>query len=155
MTTQPVGPMTLEERALGPDLARGLMLLFIALANSHYFLMGDQVRGGFPMGGSAIDDATIWFIATFVDGRAFPMFGLLFGYGVAQIVRRQQGLGRRGVRHLLWRRSAALVLVGFVHGCSCTSATSSAPTVCCCSSACGRCGGAIVGCWASPQRSSS
>lgn len=108
--------MNLGERALGPDLARGLMLLFIALANSHYFVMGEGFRGGFPTDGSVIDDVTIWFIATFVDGRAFPMFGLLFGYGVAQIVRRQQGLGRRGVRHLLWRRSAALVLIGFVHG---------------------------------------
>jgi uncharacterized protein len=56
-----------------------------------------------------------WFIATFVDGRAFPMFGLLFGYGVAQIARRQASLGPRGVRHLLWRRGAVLVAVGFVH----------------------------------------
>ena len=34
-------------------------------------------------------------LATFVDGRAFPMFGLLFGYGVAQIVRRQETSDRR------------------------------------------------------------
>ena len=116
VTTQTSGPLALGERALGPDLARGVMLLFIALANSHYFLAGTYIRGGFPMGGSAVDNAVIWFIATFVDGRAFPMFGLLFGYGVAQIVRRQQGFGRRGVRHLLWRRSAALMLIGFTHG---------------------------------------
>lgn len=116
MTAPTVGPLAVNERALGPDVARGVMLLFIALANSHYFLTGAQVRGGFPMDGSALDKAVIWFIATFVDGRAFPMFGLLFGYGVAQIVRRQQALGPRGVRHLLWRRSAALVLIGFTHG---------------------------------------
>ena len=40
-----------------------------------------------------MDSGVIWLIATFVDGRAFPMFGLLFGYGVAQIVRRQDAAG--------------------------------------------------------------
>ncbi len=91
------------------------MLLFIALANSHYFLPGSSVLGGYPQDGSAVDSATIWLISSFVDGRAFPMFGLLFGYGVAQIVRRQEGLGRRGVRRLLWRRSLVLVIVGVLH----------------------------------------
>ncbi|MBL7495182.1 DUF418 domain-containing protein [Frankia sp. CNm7] len=107
--------MTLEARALGPDLARGFMLLFIALANSHYFLRGSSVLGGYPRDGSGVDAAAIWLISTFVDGRAFPMFGLLFGYGVAQIVRRHEELGPRRVRRLLWRRAAVLVVVGFLH----------------------------------------
>ncbi|TDC15443.1 DUF418 domain-containing protein, partial [Kribbella albertanoniae] len=57
-------------------------------------------------------------ISTFVDGRAFPMFGVLFGYGVAQIVRRQRESGREWwpVRKLLWRRSLVLVVLGFAHG---------------------------------------
>lgn len=97
---RPAGPTAPAERALGPDLARGVMLLFIALANSHYFLSGDSIRGGFPMDGSRLDSAVTWLIATFVDGRAFPMFGLLFGYGVAQLVRRHEALGSRGVRQL-------------------------------------------------------
>jgi uncharacterized protein len=109
------GPTALTERALGPDLARGFMLLFIALANSHYFLRGTTVLGGYPLGGSALDSVITWMIATFVDGRAFPMFGLLFGYGVAQVVRRHDALGRWGLRLLLWRRSLVLVLVGFLH----------------------------------------
>ncbi len=113
--TRPAGPTATSERALGPDLARGFMLLFIALANSHYFLRGDTVRGGFPMDGTWLDSAVTWLIATFVDGRAFPMFGLLFGYGVAHIVRRNEALGPRGVRYLLWRRSLVLIVVGFLH----------------------------------------
>ena len=108
-------PTALSERALGPDLARGFMLLFIALANSHYFLRGTTVLGGYPQGGSTLDSVATWIIATFVDGRAFPMFGLLFGYGVAQIVRRHEALGRWRVRRLLWRRSLILVVVGFLH----------------------------------------
>ncbi|WP_205126374.1 DUF418 domain-containing protein [Nocardioides nitrophenolicus] len=110
------GPVALGARALGPDLARGCMLLFIALANSHYFLTGDAVRGGFPVAGSALDHAVTWVIATFVDGRAFPMFGFLFGYGVAHLVRRQVEAGAppRAVRRLLWRRAGVLVAVGVV-----------------------------------------
>lgn len=98
------------------------MLLFIALANSHYFLTGTtagaEIRGGFPLDGSGVDRAVTWVIATFVDGRAFPMFGFLFGYGVAHIVRRQSEAGAtpREVRHLLWRRAGVLLAVGVVHG---------------------------------------
>lgn len=116
------GPVALSARALGPDLARGCMLLFIALANTHYFLTGTSagasIRGGFPLDGSTLDSAVTWVIATVVDGRAFPMFGFLFGYGVAHIVRRQQaaGVAPRAVRRLLWRRGAVLIGVGVVDG---------------------------------------
>jgi uncharacterized protein len=91
------------------------MLLFIALANSHYFLRGTPVLGGYPMDGSRLDSAVTWLVSTFVDGRAFPMFGLLFGYGVARIAQRNEGLGPRSVRRLLWRRSLVLIVVGFLH----------------------------------------
>jgi uncharacterized protein len=107
------GPTAVTSRALGPDLARGLMLAFIALANSHYFLVAPAVLGGFPQDGSTLDRVVIWLIATFVDGRSFPLFGLLFGYGVAQVVRRQTGT-RRETRHLLWRRSLVLIAIGLL-----------------------------------------
>ncbi len=114
-TTEQTGATALTARALGPDLARGFMLLFIALANSHYFLTAPSMLGGYPQDGSTIDSAATWLISTFVDARAFPLFGLLFGYGVAQIVRRHEPAGNRAVRHLLWRRSLFLVVVGFLH----------------------------------------
>ncbi|MBD3915464.1 DUF418 domain-containing protein [Nocardioides hwasunensis] len=91
------------------------MLLAIALANSHYFLVGSSYLGGFPLGQGPVDRAVAWATTTFVDGRAFPMFGLLFGYGVAQIVRRQGDARPRTVRRLLWRRAGVLVVVGFLH----------------------------------------
>jgi uncharacterized protein len=110
------GPTGLRARALAPDLARGFMLLFIALANSHYFLQGASVVGGFPTGGSSVDRAVAGVISTLVDGRAFPMFGVLFGYGVARIAARQteQGVAWRSVRWLLWRRSLVLIVLGFL-----------------------------------------
>ncbi|MDA0172195.1 DUF418 domain-containing protein [Solirubrobacter taibaiensis] len=101
----------LEDRALGPDLARGLMLLCIALANSHYFLDAPEVLGGYPLDKSPLDQAVTWVISTFVDGRAFPLFGLLFGYGVAQVVRRNRDRTRR----LLYRRALTLIAIGWVH----------------------------------------
>lgn len=107
--------MPLSERALGPDLARGFMLLFIALANSHYFLRGSDYWGGFPIDETWIDSITAWLISTCIDGRAYPMFGLLFGYGVAQIVRRHEARGRKVVRRILWRRAGMLLVVGFLH----------------------------------------
>lgn len=113
-TTAPI-PTPLAARALGPDLARGCMLLFIALANSHYFLRGASVLGGYPQDGSALDRAVIWLVATVVDGRAFPMFGVLFGYGVARIASRHEALGPRGVRRLLRRRGMVLLVVGLLH----------------------------------------
>lgn len=109
------GPTALGQRALGPDLARGLLLLFIALANSHHFLPGRSVLGGYPQDGSAVDRAVTWLLATVADGRAYPMFAALFGYGVARIADRQEALGPRAVRRLLWRRSLVLVVVGFLH----------------------------------------
>lgn len=111
MSATTTGPTALRERALGPDLARGFMLLFIALANTHYFLQASSVLGGFPMGGSTLDSMVKWAIATFIDGRAFPMFGLLFGYGVAHIVARQTGTVWQ-TRFLLWRRALVLVVLG-------------------------------------------
>lgn len=91
------------------------MLLFIALANSHYFLQGASILGGYPQDESVVDPGVTWLISTFVDGRAFPMFGLLFGYGVAHIVRRNEASGPKAVRRLLRRRSLVLVVVGLVH----------------------------------------
>jgi uncharacterized protein len=108
------GPTALSERALGPDLTRGVMLLFIALANSHYFLRAPAVRGGFPQDTGLLDRTVSWLIAGFVDGRAFPLFGLLFGYGIARIVGRQPGPPRR-TRNLLRRRSLALFGIGVAH----------------------------------------
>ncbi|RYY49929.1 MAG: DUF418 domain-containing protein [Actinomycetales bacterium] len=116
MTTSSPGPLALRERALGPDLTRGVMLLLIALANSHYFLVGEPRRGGFPLDGSTSDAVLRWVVPTFVDGRAYPLFGLLFGYGVAQVVRRSSPRPPSVVRRILWRRALVLVVVGLVHG---------------------------------------
>ncbi|MGX6600609.1 hypothetical protein ACWKSP_00510 [Micromonosporaceae bacterium Da 78-11] len=103
--TRSSGPVAPADRALDPDLARGVMLPFIALAGTHYFLPGIVVPGGYPQDGPAVDSVVIWLLSTFVDGRAFPMFGLLFGYGVARIADRQHALGTWGYAVCCSRRA--------------------------------------------------
>jgi len=106
------GPTALEDRALGPDLARGLLLLFIALANTHGFLhppgVGDIRSMPIP---TALPDRVVAFLeTTLVDGRSYTMFAALFGYGMVQLARRQPDAERT-----LRRRAVALILIGVLH----------------------------------------
>lgn len=99
-------------RSLTPDLARGFMLLFIALVNAGFFLTGpDTVR--------TLADRVVAFVQlTLVSGRAVPLFALLFGYGAVMIMRRVRASGGGWVqaRILLRRRGWVLLALGFAHG---------------------------------------
>ncbi|MCA1671479.1 MAG: DUF418 domain-containing protein [Actinobacteria bacterium] len=112
------GATALADRSLAPDLARGAMLLLIALANSHFYLYGHEIGvRGYPADGSAVDRVVTLVQMTLVDGRAYPMFATLFGYGIVQILRRQAAFGRDAVaaRKLIRRRGWWMVLFGFGH----------------------------------------
>lgn len=99
-------------RSPAPDLARGFMLLFIALVNAGFFLTGpDTVR--------TLADQVVAFVQlTLVNGRAIPLFALLFGYGAVMIMRRVRTSGGGWVqaRILLRRRGWVLLALGAVHG---------------------------------------
>ena len=113
-----LGATALADRSLAPDLARGAMLLLIALANSHIYLHGHEIGvRGYPTGGSAADRAVTLVQMTLVDGRAYPLFAALFGYGIVQILRRLAAAGRDAVaaRKLIRRRGWWMVLFGFGH----------------------------------------
>lgn len=113
-----VGATAVEARSLAPDLARGAMLLLIALANAHVFLYGHDIGvRGYPVVDTVPDRAVTLLQMTLVDGRAYPMFAALFGYGMVQILRRQTagGLDPVAVRSLIRRRGRWLILFGFVH----------------------------------------
>ncbi|ANZ42878.1 hypothetical protein BBK82_19840 [Lentzea guizhouensis] len=74
------------KRLLTPDLARGSMLALIALANSAIYLYGRPygVRQHI-VETDLVDRMVSVFVVTFVDARAYPMFALLFAYGVAKM----------------------------------------------------------------------
>jgi uncharacterized protein len=113
-----VGATPVEARSLAPDLARGAMLLLIALANSHVFLHGHDIGiRGYPVVDTVPDRVVTLLQMTLVDGRAYPMFAALFGYGVVQILRRRAagGLDAVAARTLIRRRGRWMILFGFVH----------------------------------------
>ena len=110
------GPVRGAERALAPDLARGAMLLFIALANA---------AGAFFASAPGVDTtphgaerAYNVFMFAFVHARAYPMFAIMFGYGLVQLARRQDAAAGdpRAARSVLLRRNAWLLAFGAVHG---------------------------------------
>ncbi|WP_431872129.1 DUF418 domain-containing protein [Nocardiopsis eucommiae] len=99
-------------RSLAPDLARGFMLLFIALVNAQFFLTHpDTVR--------TLADQVLTFVqSTLVNGRAIPLFSLLFGYGTVWIMRRvlDAGGGWVHARVVLRRRGLWMLVIGLAHG---------------------------------------
>ena len=109
-----VGPLGRGERAAAPDLARALLLALIAVANVHLFLVGPGrvggVRGYPPATGMSGADRAVTFVqALLVDGRAYPLFAALVGYGLVR-------LGDRVPPTTIRRRGIVLVAVGALHG---------------------------------------
>lgn len=113
-----IGATTVDARVLAPDLARGFMLLLIALGNAHVYLVGNEIGvRGYPVAEAVPDRIVTLLQMIVVDGRAYPMFAALFGYGLVQLARRQTaaGLEPNAVRKLIRRRGWWLVLFGFAH----------------------------------------
>ena len=113
-----IGAIAVSARSLAPDLARGAMLLLIALANAHVYLYERPVGvRGYPVPESTAERLVVLLQMTFVDGRAYPMFAFLFGYGIVQLGRRQTGKGvdEVTVRNLVRRRGWWMILFGFLH----------------------------------------
>ncbi|WP_423465195.1 DUF418 domain-containing protein [Promicromonospora sp. MS192] len=118
-TTFTRGPVRAAERSPAPDLARGFMLLLIAIANTPYYLWASEMSAGasHPSDGSAIDKVADFLIIVLVDLRTYPMFAFLFGYGMMQLYNRQTASGTSPdtARRLLQKRNGLLLAFGFVH----------------------------------------
>ena len=121
-----------------PDVARGFMLLLIALANVGYWVAGPEGRAP-----STADRTWAFIRALFIDQRAYPLFALLFGFGLATMVNRRMASGIDAycqqltgglrapsaaeldqareqaaidARRLVRRRGLWMVLFGLIHG---------------------------------------
>ena len=88
-----------------PDVARGFMLALIALANVPFWV---RFFPDYPAPGQAALDAMSgvdqwWFLlrALFVDRRAYPLFSILFGFGMAIMAKRMIERERRVAREAL------------------------------------------------------
>ncbi len=111
--------LTTGSRALAPDLARGVMLLLIALANTPWYLYATTTSTSsiHPTDGSTLDRVVQFAIITTVDSRVYPMFAFLFGYGIVQMYQRSldRGAEPQAVRRVLRRRHLWMIAIGFLH----------------------------------------
>jgi uncharacterized membrane protein YeiB len=107
------------ERALAPDLARGIMLLGIVLSNTAFHLYAARrgPSGWQPADGTWLDHAVQFTMITVLDLRIYPLFAFLFGYGMMQLYLRQTAAGttERDAARLLRMRSLWLILIGLAH----------------------------------------
>lgn len=108
----------LARRAGGPDLARGLSLLGIALANMVGWLHGREWTVLLKQTeATALDRTADVLIALLADNRGFPLFAMLFGYGIGMLYRRSRDRGE-GVRRFILRmgrRHLVLLGIGLAH----------------------------------------
>ena len=132
------GPTSVRYPA--PDVARGFMLLLIALANVVFWV--DYLPEA--AGGTALDHAWIALRGALVDRRSYPLFAMLFGFGLAVMTRRRIEAAVRSTesdlppdtdpqtrerhlararetatvdaRRLIRRRGLWMILFGAVHG---------------------------------------
>lgn len=108
----------IARRSVAPDLARGLMLLLIAVAHAHMYLSGGAVGfRGYALDGGPLDRIVAGVQILLVDGRALPMFAALFGYGLARLADRQSTGDRswHDTRRVLRARCLWLLAFGFCH----------------------------------------
>ena len=122
MTTQPPERSAQGSRILSPDIARGIALLGIALANvATAWIPADSSleanRLGGMVTGSVWEQIAVVLSAMFIHVRGLPMFSTMLGYGVGMIV---GSLWRRKypesqARRVLVRRYGFLALFGLVH----------------------------------------
>ncbi|MFD9863551.1 DUF418 domain-containing protein [Streptomyces alboflavus] len=121
--TRPVAPrptgVRAAERALAPDLARGLMLLFIAMSNTAFHLWNSDYgpSGWQPTNGGWLDHTVQFAMIVGLDLRIYPLFAFLFGYGMMQLYLRQTATGtsERRAAALLRKRSLWMIVIGLTH----------------------------------------
>lgn len=114
-----VGATIVSARCLAPDLARGAMLLLVALANACLYLYSHRPIGldGFPIAESTAEQAVVMLLMILAMSSGLPLFAFLFGYGTVQLCRRlaRDGVDESAVRRLLRRRGWCMVLIGTLH----------------------------------------
>ncbi|WP_441292023.1 DUF418 domain-containing protein [Sorangium sp. KYC3313] len=105
-------PADVTRRSLAPDLARGFMLLLIALAHAPAFV------SNWDLGPADLNIIAKLVRSLFAENQARAMFVFLFGYALGQLTERQLARGGdwTSIRKLLRRRSLGLIAIGFAHG---------------------------------------
>ena len=115
--------VSVKQRLIVPDLARGLALLGIAMANIAAIWIITDMPGatgatiGYVQPGNIADEIAAFFATMFVHVRGLPMFSTLLGFGVGLIT---MSLARKNypakkARMVLAKRYGILALFGVAH----------------------------------------
>ena len=108
-------PIDVAERIHALDVIRGFALLGILLMNIEYFQKPMQaVVFGLDTTQTGADYAVAWASYTFVQGKFYTMFSLLFGIGFVIFLDRAFARGA-AARLLFARRLLVLALIGAAH----------------------------------------
>ncbi|MDN7124125.1 DUF418 domain-containing protein [Pseudidiomarina sp. 1APP75-32.1] len=110
--TQPIG---VKERIHMLDVIRGFALLGILLMNIEFFQRPlTAMMFGFDTSLTGLDHSVGWTVFTFVQGKFYTMFSLLFGIGFVIFYDRAKQ-NHDHPRWLFFRRLLVLALFGLVH----------------------------------------
>ncbi len=108
-------PIAASERIHALDIVRGFALIGIFLMNVEWFSRPISELGtGVDLKQTGINYVASWMIYTFVQGKFWTMFSLLFGMGFAVMLGRAQSADRGFVTPYI-RRIIGLFLFGSAH----------------------------------------
>jgi uncharacterized protein len=111
---KPVSPVLEKDRIISLDIMRGFAILGIFLVNMLSFHSPFLYLDPFEWWNSPADKSTYVFIDIFVQASFYPLFSMLFGYGLVILRDRAiaKGLPFRGMAA---RRLSLLLLIGIIH----------------------------------------
>lgn len=111
-------PVATSERHHFVDALRGFALLGILIVNIEYIVQPASL--GWHEYNSTIEQIARWFVTTFTQAKTYPIFAMLFGYGLGLQFERAKRHGDQGsldkLTHRTRRRNAALFVGGIAHG---------------------------------------
>jgi len=111
-----LAPVSASERIGSLDVLRGFALLGIFLMNIEW--LGGRplvmVQQGLDADLRGLDRAVGWIVYTFIQGKFWTLFAMLFGMGFALMQDRAERAGRSFVE-LYLRRTVGLLGIGLVH----------------------------------------
>ncbi len=111
-------PVPANERIHALDIVRGFALVGIFLMNVEWFTRPTTFLGsGVDVSQTGWDYVASWMIYTFIQGKFWTLFSLLFGMGFAVMFSRAESAGRTGKGFVTpyVRRLVALFVFGAAH----------------------------------------
>ncbi|KON89484.1 hypothetical protein AF332_23455 [Sporosarcina globispora] len=109
-----VSPVLEKDRIMSLDIMRGFAILGIFLVNMLSFHSPFLYIDPFEWWDSPADKATYAFIDIFAQASFYPLFSMLFGYGL--VILRERALAKGlGFEGMAIRRFSLLLLIGIIH----------------------------------------